>query len=101
MGRFYGDADIAPMLAEFGVPMTYGQTTVSAIRDEADAEDIQAAGGAFVGRLVTVEYKTTALPALAAGAIVEVDGDFYTVVQVMRVGDGATSRALLSPNLEA
>jgi len=94
----FGDANIEPMLKKFGVPVTAtylgADYSSSGIVDESDEEQTQTQFGAIVGRVFSVTVKTDALPGIAEGGLLEVDGKVYTIVSVRRIDDGLVTRVL-------
>jgi hypothetical protein len=90
---FFGDADLDAMLADFGVPVGVGSTTVNGIRDQSQDEVADPEyGSGLISRSVFVRVKTGALPGLAPGAAITVDGASLVVVRALELDDGAITR---------
>jgi len=95
-----GEADVAAMLADLeeaggGVDVTLGDVTVTGLLD---CEAVEVLGGempAVVAADETVHVRSGALPGLASGAPVTVDGIDYVVLKVLTYGDGAMTRVAL------
>lgn len=94
----FGDTDLAAMLADFGVPVVIGATTIAGIRHRHD--ELQTALGApgevYLGVLDAVDVATATLPALAAEGLLTVDGVSYRLRHQAPQEDG-TTRLFLSP----
>jgi hypothetical protein len=93
----FGDADRDTFLADFGVTVVYGVTTVKGIFGQRD-EDDSAGFDARVSKNVTsLLVKTGALPGLAEDSLITIDGTQYRVRDPNKVRDGGFTRILVSP----
>lgn len=99
---YYGASDIDGMLAEFGalvaVTVNGQRYEAKAIVDVADEEllrDLQNAS-VFTGKVTSVLLKTGALPAVAEGSTLEVDGQARRVISAHQQDDGALTRVLVA-----
>lgn len=79
--------------SDFGVLVTAGSASTRAIFDM-PAELI--AGGMVLTTDYTITYKTAALPSLANGSSITVDGGSYRVREVRLKDDGKISEAYLT-----
>jgi hypothetical protein len=86
---FFRSADIDLMLAQFGVSVTVGATTVKGLVDIVDESLLSDASVSFDGQSVQVTVKTGALPTLAVGSALVADGVSYRVMRVRQIDDGA------------
>jgi hypothetical protein len=97
---FLGETDIAAMLDDLkaaggGVDVTLGATTVIGLLDR---EAVELLGGEMPGVVSAdevVHVASGALPGLASGASLTVDGTGYVVLKVLPYGDGAMTRIAL------
>ncbi len=97
---FLGESDIGVMLADLaaaggGVDVTLGSTTVKGLLD---CEAIELLGGEMPGVVAAeeaVHVQSGALPGLASGEAITVDGHAYVVLKVFAYGDGAMVRIVL------
>ena len=94
---FFGASDIAGMLSDFGVPITFGAVQGLGIVDQVDRELLQDPSISLTGREVTVTLETTKFAALKSGNTLSVDSVSHVVMQVRRVGDGALMEAMCRP----
>lgn len=83
-----GASRIQAMLNRVGVPIVLGGTTVKGALDNADSEEAFPGGISVAGTEVRVAIKTGALPGLAHGSSVTVDGTAYRVLALRKIGDG-------------
>lgn len=97
---FYGASDLDGMLAEFGAPVAVtvnGQRfEANGIVDVADEELLRDLPNAatFAGRITSVTIKTGALPAIAEGGTLEVDGSERRIIRARAQDDGALTVVL-------
>lgn len=100
MVSYFGESKLAPMLAKFGIPvvLTYlgADYAEKGIRDEVDADMLQADSGTFAGRVVAVLVETKAFPtgSLKAGQAFVVEGVEHTIISAFAQEDGAVTRVL-------
>jgi len=84
----YRDADIQPMLDEFGVLVTIAGVAAKCMVNDSDDELATGASGALVGRVIGLVAKTGTFPGATQGAVATVDypaaGASYKVVSVRR-----------------
>ncbi|HEY6108696.1 MAG TPA: hypothetical protein VIV56_07320 [Gemmatimonadales bacterium] len=92
MATYYRQADIAAMLAEFGVPITLGLTTVFGIVDRTEEEVLRGVGAHSLGERIEVTVETDSLPGLVLNVEVSVDGEMFGVRDVRRIDDGALTQ---------
>lgn len=85
--------DLDEFLADFGVDATFNAETAKVIFDMPDA---MALGDAVITASYTITYTSSSFSGLAYGSSITVDGASYTVNAVMKLDDGAFSRAELS-----
>ncbi len=95
-----GENDVAAMLADLaaagaGVAVALGAATVTGLRDREAAEFFAGEMPAVVAADEVVHVQTGALPGLASGAAITVDGAAYVVLKVLPHGDGAMVRIAL------
>jgi hypothetical protein len=99
---YYGASDIDGMLAEFGAPIAIvvaGERHEGiGIVDTADSELLRDLPQAtvLVGKIISVLVKTDALPGIAEGASLEVDGAARRIISVQQIDDGALTRVLVA-----
>ncbi len=89
---FYGASDLAAMLAEFGVPVTFGTVTVSGIADFTQSE----MGGPEFGppvteRAIEVRIATGSLPGIRSGSTITIPDGPVIVQRALQEGDGAVT----------
>jgi hypothetical protein len=89
-------SDITAMLDELGVSVTLGTNETKGLVDYADELVLETDVTASVGRMIAVTIKTGSLPGLAIGSALTVDGSPYKAREVLRIGDGALTRVMLS-----
>lgn len=87
------DENLDAFLADFGVVVVKGATTTVGVLDM-PSEVI--AGGMVITTDYALTYKTSALPGLAYGDALTVDGQAYTVRESRAQDDGKFSIAYLS-----
>lgn len=92
---FFGSDDIPALLADVGVDVTVGATTVKGIRDEVGAQAYQGDQGTAVGTFVAVFVQRGALPGLAMGGAIQVDGVDLIARSIQPIDDGALLRVEL------
>lgn len=94
MTTYFDEGDIDGMLADMGVPVTFGAYSALALVDSAD-ELLLAGGGlpGVIGTKIVITFKTSALPGLAVGSAITIDGASYTVRSRASQGDGAVTQA--------
>lgn len=93
---YFRVADIPGLLADFGVDVVLGATTVKGLVD--DGEELMLEGEASVALQQgqkSVIVQTGALPGLQVGSAVTVDGQSHTVRERRKIGDGALTRLLV------
>ena len=95
-----GEADVAAMLSDMaeaggGVNVTLGTTTVTGLLDREAVEILGGEMPAVVAADEIVHVRSGALPGLASGSQVTVDGTDYVVLKVLPYGDGAMTRIAL------
>lgn len=86
---FFGASDLQHLLADMGVSITLGSTTVKGIVDIADDAQHDTEAGPLIGKTTKVLVVTGALPGLATEAMLVIDGRDYSVLSALQVGDGA------------
>ena len=89
MSPFYRASDIDLMLAEFGVDVTVGATTVKGLLDIADESLLQGQAADFLGKTHSITVKTGALPGLEEGVAITADGIALQVMRTQQIDDGA------------
>ncbi len=85
----FGAADLDALLAQLGVSVTYGATTVNGLVDREDLFQADPSGLQVSVRRQVVRVKTGALAALAVNSTIVVDGATYHIRDVSLEGDGA------------
>lgn len=84
--------DLAPLFADFGVPVVFGALTAKAVFDMPGEEIF---GGMQQSTEYAITYRSADLPGLAAGSAITVDGVAYTVRQTTPQDDGKLNKAML------
>jgi len=97
---FLGESDIAAMLADLaaaggGVEVRLGETAVTGLLDREAAELFGGDMPAVISADEAVHVQSGALPGLASGEAITVDGHAYAVLKVLPYGDGAMVRIAL------
>ena len=94
----YGDADIAFMLGDIGVPVSAGGVNAYGALDKADKLIVQdAKRGEIVATVPSVTVQVSPFPAtaIAIDAPITVDGVNYYVREHDATGDGAVKKLYL------
>lgn len=91
---FFRAADIDLILADTGVDVVLGVTTVKGLLDIADESLLQGQAADFLGQTMLITVKTGALPGLAEGSSITADGIACRVMRVQRTDDGALTSIL-------
>jgi len=87
---FFRQADIPRMYAHLGdVDVTFGATTIRGARTIADESLLQGQAADFIANAITVEVETEALPGLAEGLAITIDGIACQILRVQQTDDGA------------
>ncbi len=96
MPAYFGDADLAPLLADMGRPVQINGKTVQGIVDYVGKDALAVMGIAGIsGRVITVAAQTSALPSGTRNkSAVMVDGVAYHVRDMQQQGDGAMTHLL-------
>lgn len=91
-----GDADIAAMLADIGVPFVYNSTSGKCVVDR-DGNNylVQYGINGVSGTKITAYVQTSAFAPLVNGASCTVDGDTWKIRDSQPFGDGAVTHVLL------
>lgn len=85
----YGAADVAALLADFGLPITVGAVTIKGLVDRRDIPVLSTEGmAAFASRHVVVTIHTGTLTGLAIGGAIVVDGLGLIVAAIHEIDDG-------------
>lgn len=95
-----GEADIAAMFdhldcVDGAVDVKVGTTTVKGLRDREAMEVLGEQMPGVIAGQDTVHVQSGALPGLAPGVTVTVDGKAYVAREVLPYGDGAMTKILL------
>ncbi|HLE61033.1 MAG TPA: hypothetical protein VI700_05810 [Thermoanaerobaculaceae bacterium] len=91
----FGAADIPALLADLGVDVMVGGTMVKGLVDRPGQELLESEGAAaLISTAILVTVQTGALPALAAGAAITVDGVSYLVQRRLEIDDGQLTQVL-------
>lgn len=86
-------ADLPALLADFGVPVTLGTTTVRGLLDREGELVLEEPGtSALAEQAVILTVPTGSLPGLAPGVTLVADGTTYRVRERLQVDDGALTR---------
>lgn len=89
MANIWRQADIQPMLDEWGVSVTVGSVTARCIVSDNDEQIAATANSVLVGRAITLRTVPGTFPALVEGVTVTVDypapATAYKAVAVRRV----------------
>lgn len=91
----FGEEEIQAMLDDVGRPITVAGVTVNGSIRRADEELLRAGGFTqLIGKAIQVTVKRGALPALAVGVSVIVDGVTYKAHSVMQSVNGVVTKVL-------
>lgn len=96
--EYFGTSDLPALLADTGVPVSWGSVTGIGVVDQVDRELLQDQSIQFTGREVQVTLETTKFGAMKSGATLVVDSVNHFVIQTRRTGDGALTEALCVPS---
>jgi len=101
MSGVLGEAEINEMLADLldadgAVAVTVGSVTVTGIFDRAAVQVLDGEMPTIVPDGEAVHVKSDALPGLAPGSAITVDGTSYSVRSLLPYGDGAMTRVALT-----
>ena len=93
----FGAADLDALLAQMGVSVTFGSTTVNGLFDRDDVFLQDPSGMHVSTRRQSVLVKTGALAGLTVNSAITVDGNPYHIRDVsLEPGDGAFTRITLA-----
>jgi hypothetical protein len=92
----FGDSDLAALFADMGVPCTIADVTVQGLVERPDDQILAGVGTAVVAHEVIVYVPTGSLEQLRVNALITIDGEQLRVREVMKIEDGAVTRARCS-----
>ncbi len=84
---------LATFLGDFGVTATFGSVTAQVLFDVNDTDAMLS--GRMISAGYQIRYRSTDLVGLMHNSQVVINGTTYTVNEVMRLTDGAFTRATL------
>jgi hypothetical protein len=90
----FGDSDIAVMFADMGQDCTVGGTSTKCYLDETDEILLKEDQSGVMGAHIVVTVPTADASNGTPGASVVVGSTTYTVIQKLRIGDGALTKLL-------
>lgn len=97
MAKFYGDADIPAMHAEFGVPVIFQLIEGYGLLDVQDEESFPLDGAILVGKTRRLRLHTNTFKDVKTGSLIVIDGIEHNVVATRQIADGAETDAYVVP----